>query len=562
MAENKLLLGGFYGKAGSMVGQKWKDKIQVHARVFSKSPPSQLQTDNVRAFECLNRLSSALAKKWWPWLGLSDKEMHKHNAIAKWLKPLIATHTFEPDTLRSIIPNDGLAEITSLEYNQQTRFFTLDAHTVLDVGTNPDCSWLVCVGDTYGNIFYCESPSARSISLAFQVPIEPLQSLFAFTMVSQKETKGFRISGLYYEDVPLSYDIEPEWTAYTVNDVTGEVVATGQIIQLPVAWSGSVSLNYKAINQLRWETHQVNASLQLKTDGTCTLVFNVGFDVLNQRLAFDVGSMANIIPASFPYGRASINILASTLSLKDRNRDIILNLSSREWTASGRAWAYQMPCDFALRGYSVRNTTVRTCFKDGSVTSYVIAPSPSVSGGVATFKIQGDYIPQTTEDKVLTTEYNYGVRMDVQGASVNWLFATVSEPLTLKAYNPDIEIPMETGTLSYAETFATGYHTYTVSNYWSVPAWRSVQSSLNISIVRVFKRGSSASTGVAAIQLVQDRKTPYAVITTSQIPNYANLDYVLTTSEDGQVSTTAVASDGVTQTLVFKRKQNTRFTYA
>lgn len=200
MAENKMLIGGFYGKAGSMVGQKWKNKTQVHSRVFSKSPPTELQTESVRSFECLNRVASAIAKKWWNWLGLSDKSMHRHNAVAKLLRDSVSQHFFNPGLFGRVFKSDWTAFVSEYSWNRETKTLTAGVETALDVGPGGNASWLALVISPTGEVFLCQVPPSRSWEFSFDVPLPVDVQPIVMTLAAVKDGKrtkycGFSIKG-------------------------------------------------------------------------------------------------------------------------------------------------------------------------------------------------------------------------------------------------------------------------------------------------------------------------------------------------------------------------------
>lgn len=118
MGKLNLLTGSFTGSLGVHYGAKTLSGVSIKARPFSKTPPTKKQTDCVRSFEALNRISSSISKKFWQFLLLSDKTVLKHNAVATWLKVSIENHQFNPSAIGSIIPEDGTASIISMDFNQ------------------------------------------------------------------------------------------------------------------------------------------------------------------------------------------------------------------------------------------------------------------------------------------------------------------------------------------------------------------------------------------------------------------------------------------------------------
>jgi hypothetical protein len=115
MGNIDLIKGEFRGTIGRLIGTKYKGIAVIKSAPFGVAPPSPVQTASVRAFEKLNRLAAAMAKAFWPRLSLSEEKMLKHNAIAQWLKPLIASHQFQPLNFLNLIRPSNLLAMTTTE---------------------------------------------------------------------------------------------------------------------------------------------------------------------------------------------------------------------------------------------------------------------------------------------------------------------------------------------------------------------------------------------------------------------------------------------------------------
>ncbi len=117
MAFLNLLGGNFIGRLGTYYGSRSRSGVVVKVVPFSKAPATESQVANVRAFEALNRISATIARMFWAYLGLNQGPMHKHNAVAAWLKACIATHLFIPADIGLVIPEDGSLEISEFSIN-------------------------------------------------------------------------------------------------------------------------------------------------------------------------------------------------------------------------------------------------------------------------------------------------------------------------------------------------------------------------------------------------------------------------------------------------------------
>lgn len=230
MAEVDLLKSTFHGSAGTMTGVKWKNQEVVKQKIWSKAPNSQKGTNSLRAFECLNRLSSAIAKKFWYKLGLTDKKMYKHNAVAKFLAPCVKNHYFDINAIEEIFVNDRSCYIGDFSFNAETKLLHFVAQTELDISPNSPNAWLVIAIDNMGKVYYCDSPKTAAVEVSFYIPIADGLEPYVLTIATTKEQKrilyrGFSISGyvrnrvLYTDLLSLS-----QWSYDGIN----KAIAIGQ----------------------------------------------------------------------------------------------------------------------------------------------------------------------------------------------------------------------------------------------------------------------------------------------------------------------------------------------
>lgn len=196
MAEINILNSTYHGKLGRTTGVKWKNKEVIKGKIWSKTPENKAQQDSVRAFECLNRVSVAIAKKWWYWLGLKNTRMLKHNAVARLLKGCISNHTFTPSGFFPVFSKDGTNEITSLTYDNETHHLDLECSTNLSGTVGRDFSWLVLVFDREGKVYFAETPPAKSFTLNQYLPIAEGEEPFVLLVNSQKDGKKYKLGGL------------------------------------------------------------------------------------------------------------------------------------------------------------------------------------------------------------------------------------------------------------------------------------------------------------------------------------------------------------------------------
>lgn len=132
-----LLTSSYTGKVGATYGVKQRKTHFVKAVPFSHSPHNEKQEAAVAAFTLLNRLSAVIAKKMWKYLGLSDRQMYRSNAVAQWLKSTLVNNSFILSEMAQVIPMDGSLSLDAIEFSSQDYSFSAKLTNVLDT---PDVS--------------------------------------------------------------------------------------------------------------------------------------------------------------------------------------------------------------------------------------------------------------------------------------------------------------------------------------------------------------------------------------------------------------------------------------
>lgn len=196
MAEVNLLTSSYTGKLGRTTGVKWKGKQIVKGKIWSKTPQSAAAKGSVRAFEALNRVSSAIAKKWFYWLGIKADKMLKHNAVARLLKDCVSNHVFTPSGFFPVFSKDGSNALISYTWNGETGFLSIEAETYKSGTVGRDFSWLVLVFDQTGKVYYIETPETKRIDTSIYIPLQSEQEPFIMLLNSEKDGKRYRLGGL------------------------------------------------------------------------------------------------------------------------------------------------------------------------------------------------------------------------------------------------------------------------------------------------------------------------------------------------------------------------------
>lgn len=230
MAEMNLLKASFTGKLGATTGAKWKNKNVIKSKIWSKAPPTESQTDNVRAFECLNRISSQIASLGFQYLQLSDKKMLKHNAVSQWLKPVIKNHSFQPQNIEEVIPADGTAKIKTMTYNRQTEVVNLITELSADYIPQQASKMFVLLFNHFGTTFFTDIDEPQSKTFTFHLPNESDMTYYGVIFIADPTQHGWEIHG---------FDIRSRWNMqYSLTEQdTGDLWINGKPIYVRT-WTG------------------------------------------------------------------------------------------------------------------------------------------------------------------------------------------------------------------------------------------------------------------------------------------------------------------------------------
>ena len=198
MATLNLLQAKFTGKLGNVYGVSWKGHAVVRAVPFSKAPHTKLQRASVRAFECLVRLSSGIARAGFAHTGLIADKLLPHNAITRFLKPAIKNHIFEPALISEVIPTGENIIITT--FNFDPAIFT----GLLIFSVNPlyvplpgEHIFCVIFDDTglcaFNSLLPCESAS-----IEFFIDYIPDRQYSLIMFISSPSGKSFKLSNFVF----------------------------------------------------------------------------------------------------------------------------------------------------------------------------------------------------------------------------------------------------------------------------------------------------------------------------------------------------------------------------
>lgn len=126
MAQINILTSSYNGKLGTTYGTKQYNKHFVKAIPFSHAPRTEIQKESLAAFTKLNKVCSQIVKKYWQYLGLSDKKMYKNNALTQKLKVLINNKVFDPLNIYSVYQQSSTTQITQTDIDNNKNEITVN----------------------------------------------------------------------------------------------------------------------------------------------------------------------------------------------------------------------------------------------------------------------------------------------------------------------------------------------------------------------------------------------------------------------------------------------------
>jgi len=204
MAYLNFLAGNFIGSLGSFYGSRSKAGVIIKAVPFSKAPPTALQTNNVRAFEALNRLAAVIAKDFWPYMGLKEGGMLRHNRVASFLKAAISDHTFTPSNISYVIPQDGSLSIQSFSLSVANQTGSLRLTLTAPYPGDSGGAFFYIVFDNLGLKVFKGTGIGSGINVTFPAIVSPEQTYHTMAFRSDKANNHFVLHGFAYTSLYTS----------------------------------------------------------------------------------------------------------------------------------------------------------------------------------------------------------------------------------------------------------------------------------------------------------------------------------------------------------------------
>lgn len=198
MGTMNLLQAGIKGSVGAHTGVRLNGKNVFKSKIWSKTPPTQRQKNNVRSFEALNRISGAIAKEFWQWLGYTQGNMYKHNVVAQHFKPIIKNHTFYPPNLQEVIPLSNKIEIRDYTLDPITGQVNIDVYANLpgiNLGTQ---SALVLAFNGKGKVVFCERMRTPILTARFKTQVNYDFPYYLICFSSTKDGNKYRLADMAF----------------------------------------------------------------------------------------------------------------------------------------------------------------------------------------------------------------------------------------------------------------------------------------------------------------------------------------------------------------------------
>lgn len=224
MGEINILTASFNGKLGELYGTKQFGEKLVKAIPFSHAPHSKTQKNSFTAFACLNRFSSGIAKQFFSYMGLSNKKMLKHNAVANLFKPCVQNHVFNISNLADVIKIDGSTAIDMFNIDYGNNTIRVDFSTTWENDRERGASWVCFVIDSLGRPVDIKNPNGQVFSMTIKKPLSQEIGYIAGSFRADKVNGKVKLHGLalskkiYIINGYLNIDGFPNPSLYTIAD--------------------------------------------------------------------------------------------------------------------------------------------------------------------------------------------------------------------------------------------------------------------------------------------------------------------------------------------------------
>lgn len=172
MGTINLLNASVNGKLGELYGTKQYGNSYLKAIPFSHSPHNETQEKCVRAFEKLNRFSSGIAKVFFNYMGLNNRKMLKHNAVAQLFKPIIQSKSFIINNITKIVKKDGTTKTTAFKIDKENSLIMASFETNEKINKKIGSAWVCFIMNSDGKVLIADCPNEQTKTLSVSTVIE------------------------------------------------------------------------------------------------------------------------------------------------------------------------------------------------------------------------------------------------------------------------------------------------------------------------------------------------------------------------------------------------------
>jgi hypothetical protein len=188
------LLGAYFtGKVGKVVGDTCKGQHTIKSLPEVVRHPSPTQTASLTAFAKLNRISSTIAKNWWPYTGLKDNQMLKHNAVAHLLKPLIEKHATNWKNINQVAPECPYCHFSIAAYLESQGQIHLAFAPDNGTAAPPRTAYCLIIFDNAGITHHHQEGILPINELYAPMQAEPADQLHAILLLSEQKSEKYTL---------------------------------------------------------------------------------------------------------------------------------------------------------------------------------------------------------------------------------------------------------------------------------------------------------------------------------------------------------------------------------
>jgi hypothetical protein len=177
------------------VGQKYKGRNIVRAKSEVVIHQSEKQQKSLSAFGKMNKLSAFLARNAWGILGLSDKTMLRHNAVASLLKPVIKDKTINFSYWTEIAPRLSTFYISDFHYAPGAGLMRVQFQPEPDRQAPDGAIIIVCVATPSCDVLAHKTAALPVSSIELPFAGESQEDFYALLFVCAEKNGAFRVIG-------------------------------------------------------------------------------------------------------------------------------------------------------------------------------------------------------------------------------------------------------------------------------------------------------------------------------------------------------------------------------